>query len=185
MLNRIFLTFISLFIVLTSFYLGYNVIDKKEKMNENVQKILAYYQEDNDSFTDEEKYIGILEIPSINLKRGFYDKTSKLNVLNKNIYYLNESISLENKNSMIILAAHRGNSSVSFFNDLDKLLIGNEIILNFKNKEYKYVFTNKYNELKDGRLNIYRDEEKDSLILITCNKRRSKYQTIYVSYRKE
>ena len=172
--------------MITSFLEGCYTLDRKEIANENIHQIISYYQEeDNKIFSEEEKYLGLVEIPKINLKRGFYDKNSKLNTLSKNIYYLKESIPLEYNNSMIILAAHRGNSKISFFNDLDKLTIGDEIILSYKNKEYKYILSNKYDELKDGHLNIFRDATKDSLILITCNKNRLKYQTIYFSYRKE
>ena len=86
---------------------------------------------------------------------------------------------------MIILAAHRGSSPVAFFNELEHLTIGDEIFLNYQNKQYTYILTEIYDELKDGYLNIYRNEKLDSVILITCNKYTKKYQTIYVSYRKE
>lgn len=62
-----------------------------------------------------ENYIGILEIPKINLKRGLVDKNSSSNNVNKNIYTVKETSFPDEKiNSHIILAAHSGNSYVSF-----------------------------------------------------------------------
>ncbi|MCX4249313.1 MAG: sortase [Bacilli bacterium] len=187
MLNKIFSLIICAFILILSCLEGYNIIDTKNIKNKNEDNIIAYYQE-NKSFEEKEnhyEYLGILNIKDIKLNRGFYSKESPLNDLSKNIYYLKESIPLEEKNSMIILAAHRGTSKISFFNNLDKLKIGSEIELNYKGENYKYILSFKYNELKDGRLSIYRDKNKDSLILITCNKFDKKRQTIYVSYRRE
>lgn len=182
MVKKLLFSIIPLSIFLVSIFYTKNILDKEEMDHVNEENISLYYQENKKT---SDQYIGILSIPKINLKRGFYSKNSSLNNLSKNIYYLKESIPLEEENSMIILAAHRGSSKVAFFNDLIKLTIGDEIYLDYQNKEYTYVLTEIYDELKDGHLNIYRDDTKDSLILITCNKYQKKYQTIYVSYRKE
>lgn len=171
--------FIGLFAV--SLLFSKNTLDNKEVDDANKKNIALYYQENKNV----DGYVGILSIPKIKLQRGFFAKESPLNTLSKNIYYLKESIPLEEENSMIILAAHRGSSKVAFFNELEHLIIGDEIFLNYQDKQYTYILTEIYDEPKDGYLNIYRDETRDSLILITCNKYLHKYQTIYVSYRKE
>lgn len=189
MLNKIVLTLLSAITLTFSLLYAYNTIEKINVEKSNTEKVLNYYQESTHKKVvdkkSEEDYLGILHIPSINLTRGFYKQTSSLNNVNKNIYYVKESIPLEYSSSMLILAAHRGNSKVSFFNDLDKLNLGSTIYLDYKGKRYTYILSNKYDELKDGYLNIIRKKNKDSLVLITCNKTKKKYQTIYVSYRKE
>lgn len=189
MLNKIVLTLLSAITLTFSLLYAYNTIEKINVEKSNTEKVLNYYQESTHKKVvdkkSEEDYLGILHIPSINLTRGFYKQTSSLNNVNKNIYYVKESIPLEYSSSMLILAAHRGNSKVSFFNDLDKLNLGSTIYLDYKGKRYTYILSNKYDELKDGHLNIIRKKNKDSLVLITCNKSKKKYQTIYVSYRKE
>lgn len=189
MLNKIVLTLLSAITLTFSLLYAYNTIEKINVEKSNTEKVLNYYQESSHKKVvdkkSEEDYLGILHIPSINLTRGFYKQTSSLNNVNKNIYYVKESIPLEYSSSMLILAAHRGNSKVSFFNDLDKLNLGSTIYLDYKGKRYTYILSNKYDELKDGHLNIIRKKNKDSLVLITCNKSKKKYQTIYVSYRKE
>lgn len=189
MLNKIVLTLLSAITLTFSLLYAYNTVEKINIKKTNTEKVLNYYQESSHKKVvdkkSEEDYLGILRIPSINLTRGFYKQTSSLNNVNKNIYYVKESIPLEYSSSMLILAAHRGNSKVSFFNDLDKLNLGSTIYLDYKGKRYTYILSNKYDELKDGYLNIIRKKNKDSLVLITCNKTKKKYQTIYVSYRKE
>lgn len=189
MLNKIVLTLLSAITLTFSLLYAYNTIEKINIKKTNTEKVLNYYQESSNKKVVDKKsaedYLGILHIPSINLTRGFYKQTSSLNNVNKNIYYVKESIPLEYSSSMLILAAHRGNSKVSFFNDLDKLNLGSTIYLDYKGKRYTYILSNKYDELKDGYLNIIRKKNKDSLVLITCNKTKKKYQTIYVSYRKE
>ena len=188
MLNKIVLTLLSAITLTFSLLYAYNTIEKINAEKSNTEKVLNYQESTHKKVVDkksEEDYLGILHIPSINLTRGFYKQTSSLNNVNKNIYYVKESIPLEYSSSMLILAAHRGNSKVSFFNDLDKLNLGSTIYLDYKGKRYTYILSNKYDELKDGHLNIIRKKNKDSLVLITCNKTKKKYQTIYVSYRKE
>lgn len=182
MLKKLLFSIIPISIFAVSILSAKNILDKEKEDYINNKNISLYYEGVNKC---QNQYIGVLSIPKINLKRGFYSKQSSLNTLSKNIYYLKESIPLEEKNSMIILAAHRGSSKIAFFNDLEHLSIGDELFLSYQTKNYTYILKEIYDELKDGHLNIYRDDTKDSLILITCNKYKKKYQTIYVSYRKE
>lgn len=140
MLNKIVLTLLSAITLTFSLLYAYNTIEKINVEKSNTEKVLNYYQESTHKKVvdkkSEEDYLGILHIPSINLTRGFYKQTSSLNNVNKNIYYVKESIPLEYSSSMLILAAHRGNSKVSFFNDLDKLNLGSTIYLDYKGKRY-------------------------------------------------
>ena len=135
MLNKIVLTLLSAITLTFSLLYAYNTVEKITVEKTNTEKVLNYYQESSHKKVvdkkSEEDYLGILHIPSINLTRGFYKQTSSLNNVNKNIYYVKESIPLEYSSSMLILAAHRGNSKVSFFNDLDKDM------KKIKNKEIK------------------------------------------------
>ena len=58
----------------------------------------------------------ILDIPKIDLKKGIYSKESFKNNVDQNVTILNES--LLPSEGTVILAAHSGNSSVSFFRNL-------------------------------------------------------------------
>ena len=118
--------------------------------------------------TNKTNYIAILEIPSINLKKGLVNKTSKENNIDKNIYIIKESsFPKENSVSHIILASHSGNSKNSFFKELRNLKYGNKVYLHYNGKCYEYEVSKKYKIEKNGTMvrEIY---EKDSISLITC-----------------
>ena len=84
------------------------------------------------------------------------------------------------KNGNLILAAHRGNSSVSFFDKLYKLDIGDTASVTYNDKVYTYKLVNTYLEEKDGTIAIYRDETKNTLTLITCTRNDKKTQTVFI-----
>ena len=84
------------------------------------------------------------------------------------------------KKGNLILAAHRGNSSVSFFDKLYKLDIGDTASVTYNDKVYTYKLVNTYLEEKDGTIAIYRDETKNTLTLITCTRNDKKTQTVFI-----
>lgn len=127
-----------------------------------------------------DNYIGYLEIPKINLKRGFVSLNSKYNSISYNVMLIKGSSMPDVKKGNLILAAHRGNSSVSFFDKLYKLNIGDEANVTYNDKIYTYKLVNTYLEAKDGTIAIYRDENKNTLTLITCTRGDKKTQTVFI-----
>lgn len=125
-------------------------------------------------------YIGYLDIPKINLKRGFVSLNSKYNSISYNVMLIKGSSMPDIKNGNLILAAHRGNSSVSFFDKLYKLNLGDEANVTYNDKVYTYKLVNTYLEAKDGTIAIYRDENKTTLTLITCTRGDKKTQTVFI-----
>lgn len=125
-------------------------------------------------------YIGYLEIDKINLKRGFVSLNSKYNHVSYNVMLIKGSSMPDVKNGNLILAAHRGNSSVSFFDKLYKLDLGDEARIIYNNQTYTYKLVNSYLEKKDGKLAIYRDENKNTLTLITCTRKDKTTQTVFI-----
>ena len=125
-------------------------------------------------------YIGYLDIPKINLKRGFVSLNSKYNSISYNVMLIKGSSTPDVKNGNLILAAHRGNSSVSFFDKLYKLNLGDEANVTYNDKIYTYKLVNTYLEAKDGTIAIYRDENKTTLTLITCTRGDKKTQTVFI-----
>lgn len=117
-----------------------------------------------------------LIIDKINLDVNVYDYDSKFNDVNKGIY-LATNTSLDNFDNSIILASHSGSSSISYFKNLHKLDLNDEIIL--KNDEYKYIFSiNKiYKINKNGKFSY--SNERETVYLITCDKQNTKKQLIY------
>ncbi len=127
------------------------------------------------------EYIGYLTIPKINLTKGFLDKRSTENDVEKNILVVNGSNYPDREKGNLILAGHSGTGWKAFFNDLYKLTIGDIAYVNYKGKKYIYMIKNIYTQPKVGKLAIYRDYEKTTLTLITCTNNDSTTQTIYIA----
>ena len=136
-------------------------------------------EEESDTYTDE--YIGYLTIPKINLNKGFVDKRSTENDVEKNIMVIEESNYPNVEKGNFILAGHSGTGWKAFFNELYQLDIGDEAYVSYKGKKYTYKITNIYKQPKTGKIAIYRNYNKTTLTLITCTNNDDTTQTIYVA----
>lgn len=150
-----------------------NVVEEPEEVEEPTEEVKEEYTY--------EEYLGIIDIPKINLYKGFYSKTSNLNNVKFNLFVLKESDYPDVTNGNLIIAGHSGNYNNSYFANLYKLELDDTIIVHYNNKDYTYKITKIYNEEKTGTVRILRDRNKTTLTLITCTKDDSKHQTIYIS----
>lgn len=179
------------------FFISYNYIES--------QKIMAYdymanafydgnqvtIAENENNQTEEKKeglsgeitndYIGYLNIPKINLTKGFLDNRSSENDVEKNILVVEGSNYPDVDKGNFILAGHSGTGWKAFFNDLYKLSAGDTAKITYKDKTYTYQITNIYKQPKTGKLAIYRNYDKTTLTLITCTNNDSTTQTIYIA----
>lgn len=179
------------------FFISYNYIES--------QKIMAYdymanafydgnqvtVAENKNNQTEEKKeglsgeitndYIGYLNIPKINLTKGFLDNRSSENDVEKNILVVEGSNYPDVDKGNFILAGHSGTGWKAFFNDLYKLSAGDTAKITYKDKTYTYQITNIYKQPKTGKLAIYRNYDKTTLTLITCTNNDSTTQTIYIA----
>ena len=89
-------------------------------------------------------------------------------MLKYNVEILKDSASPEEQNGNVILAAHSGNARISYFRNLDKLVLGDDISLEYKSKIYKYKIVDIYLIDKTGTAEIIRNKNKNTLTLITC-----------------
>ncbi len=128
-----------------------------------------------------DKYLGVLEIPKIGLKRGFYGLDSKYNNIQYNVTLVSGSTMPDVVNGNLILIAHSGDAYISFFAYLYKLNIGDDIFVTYGGNKYQYKLVNKYNVDKVGTVKIARNYEKTTLTLITCTKNDDYHQTVYIS----
>ena len=127
-------------------------------------------------------YIAVLEIPSINIKRGLVDYKSKYNNVKYNIQIIEHSEMPDVEKSNLILAGHNGTSNVSFFNDLDKLKEDSLVYVYYNNIKYIYKINNNYEVKKDGSVEIIRNRNKNTITLITCKKDSNDKQLVYIGY---
>ena len=125
-------------------------------------------------------YKGVLEIPKINLKRGFVDMYSSDNTIDKNIAIIKPSEYPDNEKGNFILAAHSGTGYLAFFANLYKLEKGDIAYVYYNQKKYTYKITNIYLQPKVGKLEIKRRNNIRTLTLITCTKDDEKHQTVYI-----
>ena len=125
-------------------------------------------------------YIGILEIPNINLKQGFLDINSKYNHVDYNIAIIQTSTYPDVDKGNFILASHSGNSYISYFRNLYKLGVGDQAYIYYNNIKYTYQIVNIYNVEKTGKVAIYRNSNATCLTLITCTKDSDTEQTVYI-----
>ena len=125
----------------------------------------------------EEKPIGHLLINKLNLNQPLYSKDNKHNNIEENVTILNYSEEPEQKNSIIFIAAHSGTGKIAYFEELDKLNINDEIILYYKDKQYKYIVKNIWEQIKNGSISVTKEDTKQ-LILTTCSPKKKHYQLI-------
>lgn len=146
---------------------------------EETEEIKEESKEDN-NYTYEE-YLGIIDIPKIELYKGFYSKTSNLNNVKFNLYVLPSSDYPDVENGNLIIAGHSGNYNNSYFANLYKLEKEDTITIHYNNNKYIYQIVNIYNEEKTGKVRIFRNKNKTTLTLITCTKDDDNHQTIYIA----
>ena len=130
--------------------------------------------------TSNYNYIGVLEIPKINIKRGFLNIKDKGNNVNKNLQVIKGSDMPNVKNGNLIIAAHSGNSYISYFKNLHKLSNDDVAYVYLNNIKYTYKVVGKYDAEKNGKVTIHRDNKKNTLTLITCSQTDKTKQIVYI-----
>ena len=157
-------------------------LNNEEKVIEEVPIVEEVSKkEDNNSYVvDYSKYLGVLEIPRIGLKRGFYNTDSKYNNIQYNVTMLGGSNLPDVDKGNLILMAHSGDAYISYFAYLWMLGVGDHAYVTYNGRKYDYQVVNIYNVQKNGVAVIRRNKEKNTLTLITCTKDNDFSQTIYI-----
>ena len=188
----------AILLIVGGFFLSYNYIQSKKIVAYDYMSNAFYNGEEIITITEEEQgnepiveeeeegevtndYIGYLTIPKINLTKGFLDKRSPENNVDKNLLVVNGSNYPSTERGNFIVAGHSGTGWNSFFNDLYKLNIDDIAEVSYKGKKYTYKIVNIYTQPKVGNIAIYRDYSKTTLTLITCTNNDSTTQTVYIA----
>lgn len=170
---------IFVFCSLCSSFLVYNVSHAVNsiidfKTNESVYKNDIVDEGYNDITKNEvldvksSEHIMTLSIPKININNKIYSKESIENDIDKNVQLMAESDMPDYLNGNVILGGHSGTGRLAYFKDLNKLVIGDLISLNYNGVDYLYRVVNYYIDDKDGSIVISRDLSKNSITLFTC-----------------
>lgn len=155
------------------------LIESTSKSNLNYDASLSTNEIINKS--QDNDYIGVLEIPNISFKRRLVNTESKKNNVNYNIQILKDSDMPNIENGLLIIAGHSGNSKVSYFSNLSKVNNNDLINIYYNNKKYIYKITNVYMEQKTGTINIEKNRNKTTLVLTTCSKAYKNKQLVVIS----
>ena len=191
--NIIILVFGIILLLISCGYLLYKYVSFKEKVTYEIELINDYIEKKEiieepiieevkeEKPKKEKQYNMIIEIPKISLKKGLCKVNESCNKVSRNIQVIKESDMPDIKNGNLILAAHNGNSRVSFLNTLNKLKLNDTIYVYYKNVKYEYKLASSYEIKKSGNAIIHRDGSKTTLLLITC-KRHTDKQIVYIAY---
>ena len=155
--------------------------EKVEKVETPVNKTPEEIYNEEQYTVDYSKYFGVLEIPKIWLKRGFYNVGSRYNDIQYNVTMVDGSIMPSEGYGNLILMAHSGDSWISFFAYLYRLEIGDECYITHNGVQYHYRIVNIYNVNKTGMMVLNYNPGVMTLTLVTCTKDNDSLQTIYVA----
>ena len=131
---------------------------------------------------EEETFLMVLEIPKVNLRRGIYSKDSKWNSIEYNVTILEESNFPDDEYGNVILAAHNGPADIAYFNQLHQLEVGDMAYVYYNGIKYGYEVSDIYDVAKDGTVEISRNQNLNTLTLITCKKNTSDRQLVIILY---
>ncbi len=135
----------------------------------------------NSYVVDYSKYLAVLEIPRIGLKRGFYNVGSKYNNIQYNVTMVQGSTLPDVENGNLILMAHSGDAYISYFAYLYRLNVGDMIYVTYGGRRYEYQLVNIYEVEKNGIVSIQRNKFRTTLTMVTCTKNNDYTQTVYIS----
>ncbi len=168
---------IALLLLASGLLLFFGEFQAEKKISKTNQEQIEKYFSMEDETPKENNYLGILEIPKINLKRGFYSYDSKENTVDKNIELLTSDCHPKD-NCPFLLASHSGTSSIAFFKNLDQLKINDNATLYYEKETYQYELKEILHQEKNGTIKLKKPSTQE-LVLTTCNKNNQKLQDIY------
>ena len=101
-----------------------------------------------------------------------------LNNVDYNIQILKNSAMPDQRFGNVMLAAHSGNARISYFRNLDKLDINDNVSISYKGKIYSYKVVNIYDIEKSGKAQIIRNKNVSTLTLVTCRHNTNKQMIV-------
>lgn len=165
--------FIGIILIIISliYFIYYLLFILINNLNKDIELNTFFKQYDNlgnnITIDNSSSYLLVLEIPVINLKAGIYNIDDDRNNIDLNVSILSSSILPNQNNSILLLAAHSGNSWNSYFKNLNKLKMNDIINIYFEDTLFKYEVDNIY--IQNKKTNFYlKKYAQKMLILITC-----------------
>ena len=173
--------------------MGFGILFYRQCIKEQIKRkeekaIQTFFQQkfdfDQESSLKKEEtssqYIAILEIPKIHLQKGLFSIDDSRNHIDFNIKILEESDMPNIKNGHLLLAGHSGIGDHAYFNQLNKLQIGDVIFIHYQGIQYQYTIQTIYEIEKTGILNL-KEEYNNTITIITCKMNTNKQLVVNAS----
>lgn len=178
--NKSWLIIGSLFFLIGISLISYDYLSNKKQDYEEKKALTNFYEVEEQEEQEEPvvkkevkeqvkiNYIAVLKIPKINLERGLVDPNSYLNNVDYNLEFIKGTSMPDEDKGNVIIAGHSGTARISYFRNLDKLVLDDKIELLYKNITYVYKVVDIYDIEKTGKARIIRNTDKNTITLITC-----------------
>lgn len=178
--NKSWLIIGSLFFLIGISLISYDYLSNKKQDYEEEQALSNFYEVEEQEEQEETEvkkevkeqvkinYIAVLKIPKISLERGLVDPNSYLNNVDYNLEFIKGTSMPDEEKGNVIIAGHSGTARISYFRNLDKLVLDDKIELLYKNITYVYRVVDIYDIEKTGKARIIRNTDKNTITLITC-----------------
>lgn len=120
---------------------------------------------DNKQNTFRDNIIAIVSIPKVNIKYPVANNT-KVETLKKALGHY-ENTALPGEKGNFAVAGHRNSSHAKYFNRLDEVKKGDEIIVETRNEKYTYIVTNTF-KVHETQTDILKQSKNEMITLVTC-----------------
>lgn len=127
--------------------------------------------------------IAILSVPSVDIKYPVVKGTTA-SILKKSLGYF-ENTALPGQKGNFAVAGHRNSSYAKYFNRLDEVKPGDEIIVETRDKTYTYIVDKSF-KIHESDTEVLEQSSDARITLITCtNGYKPKYRIVVQGYLKD
>lgn len=181
--------------ICSSIYIGYiGEKHNKEMMNnfewDNVletESIVEISNEDSDESENKSQFannvIAIINVPKVDIRYPVVEGTTD-EILKKSLGHF-EGTALAGEVGNFCVAGHRNSSYARYFNRLDEVNIGDEIIVETRTNKYTYI-VNKTFKIHESETEVLDQTDEKKITLITCtNGYKPKYRIVVQGILKE
>lgn len=134
------------------------------KHDQNVQDVVQEYRVTNNHSKNDP--VGILTIPSVNIKEPVYEGPATDQQLNKGLSFVSASDSVNDRN--IAVAGHRMEGRHIQFNDLINVKKGSDVYFEI-NHEKRHYKIERVQKVKPNNIDVLDETRDKQLTLITCD----------------
>jgi len=132
-------------------------------------------------FGFDEEIVGYISVPKMNIDLPIYLGASEENMRKGAAHLTQTSLLIGRKNTNAVIAAHRGMSTAAMFRDIEKLAVGDDVMITNLFETIRYQVTEMRIIQPTDLDAILIQDGKDMVTLITCHPYRHNYQR-YIVY---